>query len=38
MIEGVQVFEKMERNFEEIDFLTKSNNLLFAAKKVQKLN
>lgn len=36
MIEGLSVFEKIERNFEEIDFLLKQKNVLFAAELVRK--
>jgi hypothetical protein len=32
------MFEKIEREFEEIEFLTNQNNLLFASKKAKILD
>lgn len=32
MVEGLQIFEKIERSFEELDFLSNQNNLLSASQ------
>lgn len=38
MIDGLKVFEKIERNFEEIEFLFKQHNVLAAATLYSNLN